>query len=208
MKKVAEMLNNVKKKISSFFFKIKEKVREVKKNIHQTLFKFEKKLKMVDTNITFKSYRKKYLFTDFEVLFFIFSFLAFGIYLVSLYWLYGLNLLIKYMFFLFLMPVFILVFFDFKAKIANRKKMRIITKRKIQKSDKLKNILLMEKNEDEGIVSNYIPFEKVEISKKEYIDVKYELKMLALEHKADAVIGIQVDGSAVNGYLAKLKQKA
>jgi len=206
--KVAEIPNSPKIKISSFLHKIKEKIKELKKHTHRTLFKLEKKLKMIDTNITFKSYRKKYLFTDFEVLFFIFSFLVFGGFLLTLYWLYGLQLLIKYMFFLFLMPVFILVFFDFKAKMANRKKSKMIMKRKIQKSEKLKNILLMDKNEDEGIVSNYIPLEKVELSKKEHIDIKYELKMLALEHKVDAVIGIQVDGSMVSGYLAKLKQKA
>ena len=103
------------------------------------------------------------------------------------------------------MPVFILVFFDYKAKLANRRKAKMITKRKVQKSEQLKNILLMEKNEDEGIVSNYIPLEKVELSKKEYIDIQYELKMIVLEHKADAVIGIQTDGLIVSGYLARLK---
>jgi len=185
----------------SFFYKIKK----IKRNTHYSFFHLEKKLKMIDTKITFKSYRKKYLFTDFEILFFIFYFLAFGVFLGVLCWLYGLHLIIKYMFFLFLMPVFILVFFDYKAKLANRKKAKIITKRKMQKSKQLQNILLMEKNEDEGIVSNYIPLMRVELSKKEYIDIQYELKMMALENGVDAVIGIQIDGFIVSGYLAKLK---
>lgn len=202
-----EIPNNDKNKFSCFFLKIKNKIREIKNNTHKLLFKIEKKLKMFDTSITFKAYRRKYIFTDFEILLFLFFFCAFGIYLIYLYWVYGLSNLIKYMFFLFLMPVFILVFFDTKAKIANWKKEKIIMKRKIQKSKNLKNILMMDKDEDEGIVSNYIPLEKVEISKKEFIDPIYELQMLALEHNADAVIGISVDGSVVSGYLAKFNHK-
>jgi ABC-type multidrug transport system fused ATPase/permease subunit len=205
--KTCENTNSQKIQRVHFFRKAKDTLKKLKKNTHRTLLNLEKKLKMIDTRVTFKSYRRKYLFTDFEVLFFIFLFFSFCVFLVALYWLYGLSMIIKYMFFLFLMPVFILVFFDIKARIANRKKSKMIMRRKLQKSEKLKNILLMEKNEDESIVSNYIPLEKVELSKRDYVDIKYELKLLALEHKADAVIGLQIEDSIVSGYLAKLKRE-
>jgi len=161
---------------------------------------------LYNRNIPFKTYREKYKFSDLEMILFLFGLVSFFVYLIFDYFNRGIAELIDNMFFLFLIPLSLLIIFELKAKRANRKKLKVLKQRKFNAYKRLSKILMMHKDEDAVIVKNYLPVEKITIDARRYIDTDYELKQVVLSRGYKVMIGISREENLVSGYLATIRE--
>ena len=153
--------------------------------------------------ITFSTYRKTYNFTDKEVIIFVFSLFIFFIYLVYSFFAKGVTEIEKNMFFLFLFLISLFIFFELKSSYINRRRKKILVKRKIKQSKLLEKVFVFNSNENDSMVSLFSPNKEIELVSRRYIDITYELKLKVLKNKCDAVMGVRREGGIVKGFLAK-----
>lgn len=152
--------------------------------------------------VTFSTYRKTYNFSDMEVMVFVMSLLFFFMYLTYSFFTKGVTDIERNMFFLFLFPVSIFVFFELKSSYINRQRRKVLLKRKIQQSRILEKVFVFNSDENDSMVSLFSPNKEIELVSRRYIDIMYELKQMVLENRCDAIMSVRNEGGIVKGFLA------
>ena len=164
-------------------------------------------MKTVSPTLTkgFSLYRNTYNFTDKEIYFFLASLLCFVLYLVYLFFTSSILEIKGKMFVLFLFPLALFIYFDIKATLVNRKRKKLILKRKIKKSEQLSKIFIISHDDNSIMLSKFTPKEEVKLKASRFLDINYELKMLALDRGYEAVIGVKKENGIVRGFFANSK---
>lgn len=134
----------------------------------------------------FKNYRKKYKFSDIQLVFYFISMTILGITILSLFLID--TLMLKNIFlYIMIAVVLIVVYYSWYPDLVNLRKRELLIKRKVNLEDKISKLYIAN-DIDVGKNINFSFIKSIEIKKNDYISWEHELKLLAIEQGINAIL--------------------
>lgn len=167
---------------------------------------FLNRLFKLSSRYTFSSYRKSYQFNDFQIVFYVVAIMIpiFSFVIASFF--NGATYAISNTFKFVAIPFLVVLFFHFLPIVKNRKKRRVLNRRKHKKEHLIKTCYISHVGENDILDTNYKICEKFEFPLNKYLDWKYEAIMIAVNEKYSALLNCKIEKGVAYGYYGKEKE--